>query len=239
MTPERIGFDRTVRLQWLDKTALLASELRDEDALRGALLKWLAGYVNGSESRRRTANVLTRLWWRVPTAHVPLRDEALEWVAGLPAQERLALHWGMALLAYPFFLDVASISGRLLRLQGTFKLAQVSERIGAQWGNRPTLEFALARVIRSLQDWGVLLSGEQRGIYTATPTPIPLPTTPALWLFEAVLRARGTELPAGDLLRAPELFPFESAAALTALASSKRFVLQQEGPEFVVIQLAR
>jgi len=239
MTPDRIGFDRTLRFPWLDQAALLAGELRDEEALRVALLEWLAGHVKGSESRRRTVDVLTRLWWRVPKAHIPLRDEALGWIAGLPARERLALHWGMALLAYPFFQDVVGTAGRLMRLQGTFKLAQLEQRIAARWGNRATLEYALARVVRSLQDWGVVLSGEQRGIYMPPRAAIPLPTAVALWLLEAVLQARGPGLPAGDLLRAPELFPFESAVALGALAGSPRFTLQQEGPEFTVTQRSR
>lgn len=239
MTPDRIGFDRTLRLPWLDQAALLASELRNEDALRIALLEWLSSYVAGEESRWRTAQVLTRMWWRVPEAHVALRDEALGWIAGLPAEERLVLHWGMALLAYPFFLDVATIIGRLLRLQGAFKLAQVSERIGARWGNRSTLEFALAREMHSLVNWGVLQHGQERGIYVAAPSTRLPPTDAGLWLLGAVLCARGETRPASDLLRAPELFPFDIAMTLSDMLGSQRFLLHQEGLDTTLVQLAQ
>ena len=239
MTRDRIGFDRTIRLHWLDQAALLAGEVRDGVNLHAALTERLAGEIAGRDSRERTANVLTRLWWRVPRDHVSLRDEALAHIASLEPEERLAYHWGMALLAYPFFRDVAGTIGRLLRLQGTFRLAQLSQRITAGWGNRTTLEYALARVIRSLQDWGVLQSGEQRGSYVAAPTTVLSTTDSTLWLLEAVLRARGTELPASDLLRAPESFPFDTAVALSDLARSPRFLLHQGGQDFVTVQLAR
>ena len=66
MTPDRIGFDRFIRLRWLDETALLAAGHRDGDVLRKALLQRLAHDLAGKEAQQKTVIQLTRIWWRVP-----------------------------------------------------------------------------------------------------------------------------------------------------------------------------
>jgi hypothetical protein len=165
MAPDRIGFDRLIRLRWLDRAALLAAELREPDALHQAMLAQLAGELPGVDARRKTANVLTRIWWRVPEEHVPLRDEALAQMVDCTPEERLLFHWGMCLLAYPIFRDVAATVGRLSRLQGTFRQVQVVSRISAEWGNRSTLETAVPRIVRSFVDWGALVVAEEKGTY--------------------------------------------------------------------------
>jgi len=238
MTRQRIGFDRFIRLTWLDQAALLARALQDADALRVALMDYVAGEVRGEEAKRKTTFVLTRIWWRVPEEHIPLRDEALAQVARLAPEERLVLHWGMALLAYPLYHDVVAIVGRLLRLQGTFKVAQLSQRIGAEWGNRTTLEFAVPRILRSLADWGVLRSTEGVGCYRADTQITPSHPQSALWLLEAVLRARCVDVPVSDLLRAPELFPFAIPLSSGDLMRSERFQTHHQGQGMLMIQPA-
>jgi len=208
MAPDRIGFDRLIRLRWLDRAALLAAELRDTDALHRAVLAQLAGELPGAKARLNTASVLTRIWWRIPAEHIPLRDEALAQIQGCTPEERLVFHWGMCLLAYPIFRDVAATVGRLLRLQGTLRQAQVVSRISAEWGNRSTLETAVPRIVRSFVDWGVLVATEEKGAYRASTQITVARKESASWLLATVRRSRATDLPIGDLLRTPDLFVF-------------------------------
>ncbi len=225
MAPDRIGFDRLIRLRWLDRAALLAAELREPDALHQAMLAQLAGELPGVDARRKTANVLTRIWWRVPEEHVPLRDEAFAQMVDCTPEERLLFHWGMCLLAYPIFQDVAATVGRLSRLQGTFRQVQVVSRISAEWGNRSTLETAVPRIVRSFVDWGVLVVAEEKGTYRAAPPLTPTGIQSISWLFESVRRSRSADVPASDLLRAVELFPFALSVSPGALAQFERLRL--------------
>jgi hypothetical protein len=208
MAPDRIGFDRLIRLRWLDRAALLAAELRDTDALRRAVLAQLAGELPGAKARLNTASVLTRIWWRVPAEHISLRDEALAQIKECTPEERQLFHWGMCLLAYPIFRDVATTVGRLLRLQGTFRQVQVVSRISAEWGNRSTLETAVPRIVRSLVDWGVLVATEEKGTYRASTQIVVTRKVSALWLLATVRRFRPIVLPVSELLRTPDLFVF-------------------------------
>lgn len=238
MNHQRIGFDRFIQRAWLDQAALLAHKLRDDEALRAALLEHLANEVSGEEARRKTMFVLTRIWWRVPEAHIPLRDEALAQVIHLGPEDRLALHWGMVLLAYPLFRDVVTILGRLLRLQSAFKVVQLSWRIGATWGNRTTLEYAIPRIVRSLVDWGTLQATTDAGCYRAGPQVVPPNPESVLWLLEAVLRAHSADVPVSDLLRSPELFPFAMPLSSGDLLRSERFRFHQQGQNMLMIQPA-
>lgn len=208
MTPDRIGFGRLIRLRWLDRAALLAAELRDADALRRAVLAQLAGELPGTKARRNTAGVLTRIWWQVPEEHIALRDEALAQIGGCTSEERLMYHWGLCLLVYPIFRDVAATVGRLLRLQGVVRQVQVVGRIGAVWKNRSTRETAVPRIVRSFVDWGVLMAAEEKGTYRAgTPSTVARREMTS-WLLLSVGWARNADGSAGDLLHAVELFPF-------------------------------
>ncbi|HBY97805.1 MAG TPA: hypothetical protein DEP84_28335 [Chloroflexi bacterium] len=236
MTEDRIGFDRTIRLRWLDQAALLARELRDNEALREALFECLTHDVRGEESRRKTVTVLARIWWRVPEEHILFREEAFAMVAQETPGARLALHWGMALLAYPLFRDVTAIIGRLLRLQGAFTLAQVSRRISADWGNRTTLKYAVPRILRSLSDWEIVEPTKEVGGYEPCPPILSPRVGPALWLLEASLRARETDVPVSDLLRSPELFPFALPVSPGDLLRSGRFQVDQQGQDLLMVQ---
>lgn len=204
--PDRIGFDRLIRLRWLDRAALMAAELRDADALHKAMLEQLASELPGIEGRRKTANVLTRIWWRTPNGDLQLRDEALVHIKDCSPGERVIFHWGMCLLAYPLFRDVAATVGRLLRLQGSFRQAQVISRLSAEWGNRSTLEMAAPRIVRSMADWGVLLA-EEKGVYQASVPHVVRPEGQGSWLLTVMQACGNVEMRASDLWQTAELFP--------------------------------
>ena len=238
-----IGFDRRIRLTWLDQSAETAGEILREigvgkgapsaalPAFRAAMNRAMAEEIRGRDARRKTINVLTRIWLLVPESHRTLRDEALCLWSRVPDAGRLWLHWGLTLLAYPFFRDVAATVGRLLRAQDRFTLAQVMREITARWGERTTLNYVVPRVIYSLVDWGVLEAMEsERGIYQGTSARVsPHPELP-IWLIEAVLRASpGEALPVYPLLHLPALFPFRLETGLEELHASRRFLIVRNG----------
>jgi hypothetical protein len=237
--PERIGFDRKICLTWLDLAAEAVSDTKDVTAVNSVLDRALATEVRGSEARRKTVNVLTRIWLRVPEVCQSLRDEALDLWADVTEPERMWLHWGLALLAYPFFRDVVATVGRLTRLQEELTPAQVHRSIVSRWGERATLKYAVPRVLYSLSDWQVLVYlDQQEGRYTMARKCESANPEVALWLLEAALRAYPADaLPLYDLQRLPELFPFVLDVGSGEIHSSTRFLIVQEAGNTELVTL--
>ena len=237
-----VGFDRSIRLNWLDRTAEWASQGRSTADIRMRLNRLLDGQVAGEgphSARGKTMTVLIHIWVQVPDPAVPLRNEGLTLLSNSREHDRLPLHWGMCLATYPFFRDVAATTGRLLSLQGTATLAQVTRRIVEKWGARSTVTRASRRVVRSMVDWEVLRDTGRRGVFRGSRAqPVSNGNGVGVWLVEAGLLGSGREaVPLGAVTRHPMLFPFRLAVGAREAAASSRLELYREGAGGDVVTL--
>lgn len=230
-----IGFDRRIELDWLDETAGHMLRQPDPAVIRAHLLSYLATAIQGSEAREKTALVLTRIWVK-PHQATYLRDEALQLLPILLPNERLWLHWGLTLLAFPFFRDVVAAVGRLLRLQEQCSVDQVTNRIIATWGERTTLVRATQRVLRSCVAWGTLVEGKPAGTYYAGVTQQTNTVALRDWFLEATLRAHDTEgVLLEELPRLPQIYPFAPTITPYELMRLERFELLTQGSGSVLV----
>ena len=198
------------------KTAKKYGIGRKEQALiREALHLYLADKVSvhsisPDNNRDKAVGILSKIWLSVPPNVVELRDDALELYGEISNSEHIVLHWGMTSAVYPFVFLVAETVGRLLRFQETFTLSQVRERVEGILGDRPTVYYALPKVLYSFVDWGVLKRIQNsKGVYAGT-EPISIKNQYLIaWLLEAVLYAKGvSSLPLLSVIDSPGLFPF-------------------------------
>ncbi len=257
MKKQTIGFDRQLTLPWLDLTAGLLQEGLDQQKLRHILLTRLADEISGPEARKKTTSVLTRIWARVPPPYQALQSEALTLLPLVLAEERLWLHWGMTMLAYPFFCDVASTVGRLLHLQGEFESRQVRRRMHERWGQRTTLDRAIRRVLQTFIAWDVIQqTNSQHHLYQATParhTANPAHSTSsevlssseqalALWFMACVIHSvrqstgqHDRQLPLAELIQSPATFPFDLTPHAATLRRSNRFEVSRQGLDLEMV----
>jgi len=122
--PQSIGYNRTVKLRWLDEALDLflagQSDAEISQALREGLSDQLSiGRSPERGSREKTITLLLKTWVRVPVRLRGLRNDGLGFIESIRRSERLPLHWGMTMAVYPFWRVVADVTGRLFRLQGT------------------------------------------------------------------------------------------------------------------------
>ena len=191
----QIGFSQRIRLEWFEQTANLILVGNDKARINDTLQDFLQDRVSvGGTSvrgnREKAITILLKTWLTVPCELGTLRDEGLELLQGLRRKDRIAVHWGMALAAYPFWGAVAAHTGRLLRLQGTAAAAHVQRRIREKYGERETASRAARRVLRSFIDWGVLNETHDKGVYEqGRQYSVDEPRLIA-WMVEASLRAR-------------------------------------------------
>ncbi len=232
--PRKIGFDRKLDRDWLDATAgRLASGATPKQA-REAVYHLLEGVLSGDTSnsaRGKTLTVLSAVWLNVPAAIEPLRVEVLARFNEVTPDERLALHWTMTLAAYPFFLDAAAQTGKLLSLNGDCTFAQIHRRLMDRWGERSTLSRAVQRVLRSLVQWGALQDGMIAGHYRPIPKRIPVADTTTTLLLEGLLHAEGHGLDLEALTGHPALFPFDLHLNPLALRQQPRLRVHRQGDQ--------
>jgi hypothetical protein len=231
-----VGFDRRLELDWLDATVGLCQEGLDPSLVAERLQQRLEREIVGPEARRKTITVLLRIWVNVSVDGSHLRDEALQMITGVAPEERLWLHWGMSLLAYPFFRDVAATVGQLSRLQGTFSHAQVQRRMIENWGQRTTLQRAVRRLLRTFVDWGVVLDTDVRGHYGVASPWRTENRALALWFLDCALRAHEAEqVPLRELGQLGYTFPFDLLPFVGDVRRSERFDLSRQGLDLEMV----
>ena len=234
-----VGFDRKIRLSWLDATADWAAQGLSAAAIRKRLDRLLDDQVAGKDwhsARGKTITVLMHVWVLVPDTLVPLRDDGLLLLRDRGEDSRLPLHWGMCLAGYPFFRDVASTTGRLLSLQGTAALSQIVRRVTESWGTRSTVTRAVQRIVRSFVAWGVVVETIDRGIIAPAPKIAVHDAAIGAWLLEAGI-ADGVRraYPLHGLAGSSSFFPFDLRLAARDLVLRPRLEVHHQALDGAVV----
>lgn len=238
-----IGYNRTVKLRWLDETVdLFLAGMSDADiceALRDRLKDELSvGSTAQRGSREKTITLLLKTWVRVPPPLRALRQDGARLLQGVRRSERLPFHWGMTMAVYPFWRVVADVTGRLFRLQGTAAPMQVQRRVKELLGEREVVARSARYVLRAFADWGVINDSDRKGEYSPAPAFTVADTRVAIWLLEAaVLSASDASVDFNGLVNGPSLFPFQIGRVFPEqLLESGRLDVVRHGLESTLVR---
>ncbi len=243
----QIGLDRLIRLEWLEKVSnimlsgLSASDIKNilQEDLRPA---FRSDRTDVRGSLDKTVTIMMKIWVKPPAALNPLWKDGIEMLRLLPKSEHLAVHWGMVMAVYTFWLSVATQTGRLLKLQGAVVATQVQRRLREQYGERETVSRRTRYVLRSYLDWGVLQETGKRGIYSTGTMQVIDDSKMIAWLVEASLYARANgSAPLKDLLNGPSLFPFrlKPIHAEILVSESSRLEILRHGLDDDLVMLRK
>ena len=236
MRLKRIGFSRNITLEWLDDTARYTAEMGNHEKVRAALNYTITSY-EGQEAKRKTIDVLIRTWTRVPEEHIKLRDQAIALLKETRPEEKIWLHWGLLLLAYPIFYDVTATMGRLLALQGQVTRGQIKRSIVKDWGERTTLNRTISRIVQSLKDWNIFRNSENN-TYQLVKKRKTKNVNIQIWLLEALLNADPSQtITLQEISRIPSLFPFTITLSTTPIITSKRFEIINQASNIQLVKL--
>ena len=227
-----VGFNRNIRLAWLDAAAALSGETDDPAAIRARLEAIVGEEIASRDNRRKAVDILINIWVKTRDAAPSLHGEAVaRFGSAAVATDRLWLHHGLTLLAYPFVRETAAAIGQLGRYGDAVTPALVKQRLVAGRGQLGSLEKAVERVVFSLRDWGLVTGAEQRYAFRLVEPPLSAADAELeRWLLACALRVHpADELPFADLVRLPELFPFRFTLGVDQLRHSPRFAVQRQG----------
>ena len=236
----RIGFDRTISSEWLDAAAARVISGETLEETRKFLWDFLAdvepGTTNNS-SRGKTLTVLTRIWVSVPSQAEPLRKAASKCIASTSGDKRIGVHWAMVVGTHPFFFDVATHVGKLIKLNGQANRSQIKRRMTETWGDRSTLERTIQHVLRSMSQWGLLRAGEENGSLIGPLQRLNINNEVGKLLFHAVLLSHGKGLTFSHLIDHPALFPFALNLTVPELMRDPAFRVQRQGDQSDFVEL--
>ncbi|MCK5716220.1 MAG: hypothetical protein KAH77_01935 [Thiomargarita sp.] len=211
----KIGFSQLLKREWLDFTVQRTLEQLPVSTAKLSMDTFLSdkvavGVTTRNHTRKKTITILSKIWLKPSKIHNSFRKEGLALFELMPEHTHVALHWGMTMVAYPFFGVVAEHVGRLLRLQDEVTLIQVQNRIREQWGERETVKRGIRKIMLSWVDWGLLLETNKRWIYTAPAVQSVSHTRLTSWLLEsALIASNGDTAVLRHLMNyTPALFPF-------------------------------
>jgi hypothetical protein len=240
LTKNKIGFDRTIRLEWLDVAAARVARGEPPDETRKFLWDFLEDVEPGTTNnsgRGKTLTVLTRTWVSVPPWAEPLKQAALKCIAAASVEQRVGIHWAMVAGSHPFFLDVATHVGKLIKLNGLANRTQIKRRMTEAWGDRSTLERTIQHVLKSLAQWGLLRAGHEHGSLVGPAQRVRLGEDVSQLLVHAVLLGQDKGSRFSQLMDHPALFPFTLHAGARTLIRNPVFRVQRQGDQSDFVEL--
>ena len=211
----QIGFDRFIQLDW----AAAALRVRAGLGTLDDLLEILDLSHGGPAAKKKNRTVLNRLWLDPRPDLVEFADRGAQIYRNSPDTSIPALTWGMALVTYPFFGNVAQIVGRLTALQGDCTSAEVHRRMAEIYGEREGTRRMTNMVLQSQAGWGAIERTEA-GKRILRKEAMDLHGSPvATWLAEASLRYAGRAIPVAGIESNPVIFPFRLGESTSYLLS--------------------
>ncbi|HLF88588.1 MAG TPA: hypothetical protein VI451_06580 [Anaerolineales bacterium] len=240
MPSKNIGFNRKILLLWLDAAASLCAESQDPAEIRTRLDAIIQPDLTSPTNRRKTIDILLNIWLKTAGLVPHIYAQAIENFPQGAVGDRLWLHYGLTLVAYPFFREVVAAMGQTSRFEETITFHLIQQKITAELGQLGSLKEAVYRVFFSLRDWNILSDGEKARTYCVNRGTLKA-SSPATesWLLACALHAHpAEELPFADLLRLPELFPFSFTLTVDDLRNHPDFAVQRQGVGWEMVRLS-
>lgn len=232
-----IGFDRFIEIEWLDQIASWVSEDKPRNELHVLVDEYLTPFIKGETSLRKTKNVLFGVWVNTNEKNQIHKTQAIELWKTCSKQERLALHWGLAITSYPFFASIVRLIGRLLRLQDDIVSKELVRRSVEQHGDTESIKRASARLLQSLSAWNILIP-ESKSLFHP-PKRIHLDNPELVtWLIASIFFSSDRDkLSVDELLADPAFFPFEIDPTFFQVRQSKSLEVIHQGIGHVLVKL--
>lgn len=224
-----VGFERYVELDWLDQTARWVIDGKPVKEVHDLIDEYLGSSINGATSKRKTKNVLSGAWVKSNAINEVFKAQAKQMFTDSTKEEKLAIHYGLFVASYPFFLSLSKILGRLFKLQDEITNAEFYRRVIETVGDRESIKRAAARYLQSLIEWGILEQAGKSAVRPAKKFKI-VNSELVTWLYASVLFSGDRDkLSVDDILSDPVWFPFEIPHGSFNLADSKIIEVVHQG----------
>ena len=225
-----VGLSRSVKLEWLNKTAELVMQNKSEQEIKAELNEYLSYEIGSATVLRKTREILLNTWVRIP--HATIKKQALQTLDG-DKKNWLVVHWCLLLLAYPVFGDVCGLIGKLTKMQDEFTTKWLQEKLYELWGERNTLFHSSAKILQTIKCLGAV-DNTKPGVYSVRHFPVNDPEAITMILMTILQLQNKAYYEIAELSVVPQMFPFSYSISHEWLHASQSFSLNNFGGKVVL-----
>lgn len=227
-----VGLSRNLKLQWLNKVVELVLEGLTEREIKEQLNEYLSFEIESSTNTRKTREILMNIWVYENEHANKIKASALELIKAYPEFD-LVIHWCMMLAAYPVFMDMCKLIGKISEFQDEIALTQLKQKLFDEWGERTTLLHSIDKLIATLKAFDVMVC-DKPGKYHIHTHRVSNPKVVTFMVYAMMVVDDGGYYTFAELNSSSYLFPFEYKMEKEMLLEDRRFALNTFGGELSI-----
>lgn len=227
-----VGLSRNLKLQWLNKVVELVLEGHTEQEIKDQLNEYLSFEIESPTNIRKTREILMNIWFYDNELSNKLKVPALEFIKAYPEYD-LVIHWCMMMAAYPVFVDMCRLIGKMSEFQDEITLAQLKQKLFDEWGERTTLFHSIDKLVATLKAFDIMVC-DKPGKYHVNTHRVGNPKIVAFMVYTMMLVDDSGYYTFTDINSSTYLFPFEYKMEKETLFEDSRFAMNNFGGELSI-----
>lgn len=227
-----VGLSRNLKLQWLNKVVELVLEGHTEQEIKDLLNEYLSFEIESPTNIRKTREILMNIWVYDNELSNKIKAPALELIKSYPEHD-LVIHWCMMMAAYPVFVDMCKLIGKMSEFQDEITLAQLKQKLFDEWGERTTLFHSIDKLVATLKAFDVMVC-DKPGKYHVLTHRVSNPKIVAFMVYAMMLVDDSGYYTFTDINSSTYLFPFEYKMEKETLFEDGRFAMNNFGGELSI-----
>lgn len=229
---KRVGLSRNIKVQWLNKVVELISEDLTKGEIKEQLNEYLSFEITSPTNIRKTREILMNIWVYENDYSERLKEQALTLIRNYP-ECATEIHWCMMLAAYPVFIDMCKLLGKMAEFQDEITLAQLKQKLFDDWGERTTLFHSIDKLIATLKDFDAVAC-DKPGKYHIVKHKVNNANVVSFMVYTMMCVDDSGYYSFMDLKALTYFFPFEYQMEKETLLEDDRFVMNNFGGELSI-----
>ena len=227
-----VGLSLVVKQGWMRKAVALLDENLPEAEYRKELEEHLSYEIDSPTNRRKAREILMKIWYLNSEGVETLQEEGRKLIQKYPDQ-LTEIGWCMMPLAYPVFLDISRLMGKMFEFEDTITTTQIRKKIFDEYGERGTVDYSTTKIISTMRELGGVQSASV-GKQTRVRINVTNPEIVSFMTKVVMYLGGSSYYTFSSLAEFPFLFPFEYKLAKEAILQDQPFVTTNFGGEVSV-----
>lgn len=227
-----VGLSRNLKLQWLNKVVELVLEDLKEEEIKEQLNEYLSFEIESPTNIRKTREILMNIWVYDNDYSGKIKTTALELIRNYP-EYSMPIHWCMMLAAYPVFVDMCKLIGKMAEFQDEITLAQLKQKLFDEWGERTTLYHSIDKLMATLKAMEALAC-DKPGKYHVNKHRISNSKVVSFMVYTMMLVDDSGYYTFTEINSSNYLYPFEYRMEKETLLEDGRFAMNNFGGELSI-----